>query len=83
MNPIKSKSGSKKLPCGHIFHMKCVYDWYSSGAANGHCCALCRTPWIKPKEVPKPPTAPTAEDIEQILIAYIEVYGLPNFDEVF
>jgi len=74
MNPIKSKSGSKKLPCGHTFHMKCVYDWYNSGAANGHCCALCRTPWIKPKEVP----ALTGDEIEQMLLAYIEVYGLPT-----
>ena len=50
LDDVTSKSSSKKLKCGHLFHSTCVARWLNSGNENAHCCATCRTPWRAPVE---------------------------------
>ena len=39
----RSTRSTKKLPCNHIFHSKCIHSWETNG---GYTCPLCRAPCI-------------------------------------
>jgi len=44
-------TGSLKTSCGHIFHPKCLWKWYSTQDENN--CPMCRTPateWEQARE---------------------------------
>lgn len=50
LEDVTTRSTSRRLKCGHLFHKKCISQWLNSGYANSHCCATCRTPWRQPVE---------------------------------
>ena len=65
LDEVSSKTGSKILKCGHVFHNKCVTEWFNAGKENSHCCATCRAPWRRP--VPQLPKMYTVEPSEAML----------------
>lgn len=49
-NATSERSRAKKLPCGHILHMRCLKDWLE----RQQTCPMCRAPVV-------PPTARNAQ----------------------
>ena len=67
LDEVSTKAGSKRLKCGHIFHGKCVSEWFDAGHDNSHCCATCRKPWRGKPVVHLEPTAYLFDPPEGIL----------------
>ncbi|KAH8583532.1 zinc finger protein [Cryptosporidium sp. chipmunk genotype I] len=50
--------GSKKIPCGHVFHLDCLKSWF----IQQQTCPICRAPITIQDEEPEPSSATTVED---------------------
>lgn len=49
--------GSKKIPCGHVFHLDCLKSWF----IQQQTCPICRAPITIQDEETEPLTAETGE----------------------
>lgn len=39
LNSIRKTRSTQELPCGHLFHRKCISEWHETG---NETCPLCR-----------------------------------------
>lgn len=63
---IVAKTGKAEMTCGHSFHLKCLADWFSTGAGNT-TCPMCR----KAATDLEVPTKQVSLDMANLLLNYM------------
>lgn len=49
-HPAPAATGSHRSSCGHVYHPKCIWTWYSTQPQ--HTCPMCRKPATEMEDAP-------------------------------